>query len=524
MPMFMQEGERAPTASLRGVRTDTRPAILLLLLFISSLVLQPPVDPDFGWHLRMGVDLVLHPGHIPMTDPYSHTMPEWPWVDHAWLTDAVIGALSVSLGHWGLTAIIVAFGAVTMWAFFWSASVANVGAVARLVAVAAALWTALPFLGVRTQMVTLFGLAIVSWVWVRVHHGHAEVSWTLPLVFLIWSNVHGGFTAGFFYLGLTLALSLIVGIVAEGAVPGMGALLRRSDEPILARGVLGRVAVIVLISALATLLNPYGWHLHREIYQSLSDRFMLQVLHEWQPVSSETLAGRWFLGYVGVLAVLMMGWYRRVEPIRMTVLMVFLGLAVRHFRNIPFFLLLSVPLLAELLQRVGDQLQVLGQSRAWLRRLAALVLPAVVAGLLGFLGPDHLQGVARAARAPAEYFQQTGYPIEAALWAQRHRERVGTRLYNEYGDGGFLLWWLPEHKIFVDGRMPAWRLGDRWVFYDYVLLTTGDPPALGVLQKYGVDWGIVKKDSALAHALQGRPEWESVYDDRKVVIFVKRAT
>ncbi len=523
MPISSDAGIRAHEASLPAMRADTRPAILLLLLFIGSLVLQPPVDPDFGWHLRMGLDLVRHPGRIPATDPYSHTMPEWPWVDHAWLTDAVMGALAASLGDWGLSAIIVIFGAMTMWAFFWSASVANVGVVARLLAVAAALWAALPFLGVRTQMVTLFGLAIVSWVWARAHHGHHEVSWTLPLIFLLWSNLHGGFTAGFFYLGLVLTLSLIVGILAQGAGPGVASRLHRFDEPILARGVVWRIAGIVVISALATLLNPYGWHLHREIYQSLSDRFMLQVLHEWQPVSSETLAGRWFLGYVGALALLMAGWYRRVEPLRTLVLAVFLGLALRHFRNIPFFLLLSVPLLAELFQRIGDQLQALLPPSQRLRHWVVFSLPAAMAVLLACLGPDHLEGVARSARAPASYFQKTAYPIEAVLWVQRHRDRVGTRLYNEYGDGGFLLWWLPDQKIFIDGRMPAWRLGDRWILYDYVALTTSDPPPLGVLDKYGVDWGLVKKDSGLAQALRGRAEWEAVYDDQKVVIFVKRA-
>lgn len=504
--------------------SDPRPLLILLLLIVICLVLQPPVDPDFGWHLRTGLDLLHQQGQIPHTDPYSHTMPDWPWVEHAWLTDVVMGALYWWLGGWGLSAIILLFAAVTMWAFFWSASVANVGALTRLSAVAAVLWVALPFLGVRTQMVTLFGLAIVSWVWGRVHHGHHEVSWTLPLIFLIWSNVHGGFTAGFFYLGLVMVLSLLVGIMAQRSVPGLSSLLRRSGEPIPTRGTLGRVAGILVISALATLLNPYGWHLHREIYQSLTDRFMLQVLHEWQPVSSETRAGGWFFGYVGVLALLMAGWYRRVEPIRLVTLAVFLGLALRHFRNIPFFLLLSVPLLAELLQRVGEHLLALLQWGRGQRRWPAFSLLAALAGLLILLGPDHLEGVTRSARTPMEYFQDTDYPIEAVRWVQRHRERVGTRMYNEYGDGGFLLWWLPDYKIFIDGRMPAWRIDDRWIFYDYVALTTGDPPALGVLEKYGVDWGLVRKGSLLERALQGRSDWASVYDDRKVVIFVKQAT
>ncbi len=523
MPTSPDPRRRETEEPVASSPSEARPLIWLLLLFISVLVLQPPVDPDFGWHLRTGLDLVHH-GRIPETDPYSHTMPDWPWVEHAWLADVVIGALYASMGGWGLSAIIVLFGAVTMWAFFWSASLAPVGAVPRLMAVSAALWVAWPFLGVRTQMITLFGLAIVSWVWTRVHHGHLEVSWTLPLIFLIWCNVHGGFTAGFFYLGLSIALALVVELAAQGAIPVLSDRLRRSGEPILSRGLLGRVTLIVVISALATVLNPYGWHLHREIYQSLTDRFMLEVLHEWQPPSIETRAGRWFVGYVGLLGFLMAGWYRRVEPIRLATLAVFLGLAFRHFRNIPFFLLLSLPLLAELLHQLGRQL-VEGLLRSpTLMRGASFALLVGTAGLLLWLGPDHVNDVARAARNPGAYFQGTAYPIEAALWVQRHRERVGNRMFNEYGDGGFLSWWLPEHKIFIDGRMPAWRIGDRWIFYDYVALTMNDPPTVSILEKYEADWGLVKKDSPLERALRARADWELVYEDSKVSILVKRVT
>ncbi|MBI5855401.1 MAG: hypothetical protein HZB35_09295, partial [Nitrospirae bacterium] len=103
------------------------PLKLLLLIFIASMTLQPPVDPDFGWHLRTGLDLVQHQGRFPASDPYSHTMPDWPWVEHAWLTDGIMGACSAVLGPWGLSAIILIFAAITIWAFLWSASVAAVG-------------------------------------------------------------------------------------------------------------------------------------------------------------------------------------------------------------------------------------------------------------------------------------------------------------------------------------------------------------------------------------------------------------
>ncbi|MGH7229209.1 MAG: hypothetical protein ACREIH_08335, partial [Nitrospiraceae bacterium] len=146
---------------------------------------------------------------------------------------------------------------------------------------------------------------------------------------------------------------------------------------------------------------------------------------------------------------------------------------------------------------------------------------AVALGM-GLLGPDHLRSVLRSGLAPAEFFQGTDYPIEAVRWIREHRDSLGARLYNDYGMGGFLLWWLPGERIFIDGRMPAWQVGDRRIFYDYIALTNWDPPALGVLSKYGVDWAIVGRGSPLDRVLAGRREWQALYQDAKVSLYVRR--
>ena len=72
--------------------------------------------------------------------------------------------------------------------------------------------------------------------------------------------------------------------------------------------------------------------------------------------------------------------------------------------------------------------------------------------------------------------------------------------------------------------MPAWKIGNRRIFYDYIALTNWDPAPLGVLRKYRVDWAIVGRGSPLAHAVAVQPDWREVYADTKVSIYVKRGT
>jgi hypothetical protein len=246
---------------------------------------------------------------------------------------------------------------------------------------------------------------------------------------------------------------------------------------------------------------------------------MIETLQEWQAVSLETLAGRLFVIYVLGLGVAMALWYRRVEPVRWAVLAIFLMLACRHFRNIPLFLIVSLPLAAELIQEALVRVSVTALGTVvspiqWTRGLA------VALGLfLLYLGPDHLQHVRRFGLDPAASFRATSYPIEAVEWIQTHRDRLGHRPVHDYQYGGFLLWWLPGEKVFIDGRMPAWRLGDRNIFHDYVDVVESDPPRLAILSKYAIDWALVKRGGPLARTLDGLPAWRKEYEDSKVVIY-----
>ncbi len=198
----------------RGATNLSYPALDALLLFFSlNLALQPLVDPDFGWHLRAGLDLVQQGWRLPETDPYSHTVPDWLWVEHAWLTDGFIGLIYNGLGKAGPLGVILFFAAVTLGAFLTAASPVQASRTHKLLAVSAVLWVALPFLGARTQMITLLGLALVLWLCRRFLAGTLPHLWVLPPLFLLWANLHGGFSAGLFTLTLVLGASVTIRLV-----------------------------------------------------------------------------------------------------------------------------------------------------------------------------------------------------------------------------------------------------------------------------------------------------------------------
>lgn len=491
---------------------------LLLLGFVLNLTFQPLVEPDFGWHLRAGLDLLAHGWILPDTDPYSHTMPDWRWVEHAWLTDGLLGLLYRGLEPVGLLGVIAFFGVVTTLAWWVAAGQASVPQTYRLTAMVASLWVALPFLGARTQLVSLLGVAILLRVWCQIQQGRRLWSWALPPLFLLWANLHGGFTAGLFLSGVLVLGTLLV----KFCIDQWPALAASLDEPVLRWADLRQVVFALGIAAAATCLNPYGWRLYVEIYESLTDRFMIETLREWQPVSFQGWAGQAYGLYLAVLACLVVGWYRRVQPVRWMMLVTVLSLSLLHWRNVTLFLIVSLPLAAELLAlAVATCLRWVPVLRTY-ANATLLAVTIVAASALFLLGPEHLWHVWRSGIAPEDYFEQTNYPIEAVRWIRSHREEVGSRLYNDYGYGGFLLWHLPGEKIFIDGRMPAWRIADRLIFQDYVDLNRENSPKLLVLDRYRVDWALISHGSALTQALETHPAWKILYADAKAVIFRRR--
>lgn len=487
---------------------------LLLLGFVLNLTFQPLVEPDFGWHLRAGLDLIAQGWIVPETDPYSHTMPDWRWVEHAWLTDGLLGLLYRSLDPVGELGVIVLFGLVTALAWWVAAGLASVPQTYRLAAMVASLWVALPFLGARTQLVSLLGLAVLMRVWQQIQRGHRHWNGALPPLFLLWANLHGGFTAGLFLLSLFVLGSLCARICADHW-PALTAWL---NEPVLTWADLRQVMLAFGIAAAVTCLNPYGWWLYVEIYDSLTDRFMIDTLREWQPVSFQGWAGQAYGFYLVGLAFLIAGWYRRVEPVRWMMLVIVLALSLLHWRNVSLFLIVSLPLVAELLAPATEACL---RAAPVLRTFAGLILFALAiaaASVLSLWAPEHMSKVWRSGTAAPDYFEQTDYPIEAVRWIRNHHHDVGTRLYNDYGYGGFLLWQLPGKKIFIDGRMPAWRIGNRRIFQDYVDLNRENSPELSLLDRYGVDWALIPRGSALAQVLETHPGWKVLYVDAKAVI------
>jgi hypothetical protein len=187
---------------------------LLVVLACTSLSVHLLGDAGIGWHIRTGQH-ILATHKIPHMDPFSSSMTAKPWFAWEWLYDVLVGKLESALGLNGvvsITALVIA--AVFSWMFRLLMQRGVNIAVALVLVLLALAASMIHFLARPHVLSWLFTLA---WFWILDASERADFTgvrrhrdwlWTLPLLMLVWVNVHGGFLVGFillaiFWLGAT---------------------------------------------------------------------------------------------------------------------------------------------------------------------------------------------------------------------------------------------------------------------------------------------------------------------------------
>jgi len=93
-------------------------------------------------------------------------------------------------------------------------------------------------------------------------------------------------------------------------------------------------------------------------------------------------------------------------------------------------------------------------------------------------------------------------------------------MFNTYHWGGYLIWKLwPEHKVFIDGRADV--MG-RELMMDWVRCHRLEPGWREVLERYDVQWVLIRVHSPLCRALRMSSDFELLKSDGNAELFVRR--
>jgi len=304
--------------------------------------------------------------------------------------------------------------------------------------------------------------------------------WPLPFLFLVWANLHGA-----------VALGLVV-LVADFIV----ALAGRRD--------LKRRLVVGSLCFGATFLTPLGAGYWPEILRSLQ-RSRVNRIEEWMPPALDG-DNAFFWMAAAVFIWLVATRWRQISDHQDRVLTVIAGLllplALRSMRNIGPFALAAAPAITRLIwpRAPADRPpQVHPRRRDAFLRVSIVGLSAASAALIVY----HRWTMS----PPPEEWTPVSDQAAAAI------RRCPGPIYNHYNDGGYLIWFVPEQKVFLDSRQDPYPV--QLTQAQHTAERTGDYREL--LSRHSIRCAVLSPDSRALATLE-RSGWHENYRDRRWVV------
>lgn len=391
-------------------------------IVVFTFSLNNSSDSDLGWHLKYG-EYFFRYGKILRENIFSTKMPNFEWINSSWATDLLTYFIFNRFGFLGLSVLGALIITLT---FYFFAKVAKLSFWHQAFIFPVILYLEKPLTQVsfRGHLITLLFISILYYLFEKYKRGNRRILLFAVPLFTFWSNFHGEFI-----LGLGLFAGLIVLQMYQ----------RRDFYLIL----------IFFLSFLATLINPFVWHIYEESFKHFGNPLQ-QYIIEWLPL--DTYSNLWWyliawsivflvslviiykhklikekLPYLGITAILLVFsfWMRRYAwPMYLTSIPIVVYL-IDSFKPKNKLILISLPLIIFisyyfsniLINNPAYQLQVM----SW---------------------DNYCYFYVKCSPKAAEYLINSN---------------PKGKLLSFYNWGGWLIWKYPEIKPSIDGRMHLWR-------------------------------------------------------------------
>jgi hypothetical protein len=504
----------APTPTEQHHADGTRQPLIDRLtspggLFLSAVMLaaafpltSPIRDPDFWWHLRSG-QLILQNGGLLHTDPFTYTVSSHLWTMHEWLSEVLFALLY----RWAGLAAIVAVLSVVSWlgvlCIFARARFDRPGPFVLGGGMVLAVIAGYPIWGPRAQMIT-FAFACLTLLLVEHHlrRGGRLALLLLPM-FLLWGNLHSGFLIGLGFIAVVLAAEAVAILLhLENHAPARRV---RQLALLLAASL---VVCAINLNGPSIILYPFGT-LGSAAQQTLILEWHSPDFHDW----SVRLFGVMLLSLVALIVV-----NRSIRLRDAALVLVTVALSLQSVRHIALFVAATTPVWINQADMLARRLH----SRRGRQKLPPVGMRVVswvtlVGAVLAIYISARLVPAMRTREDSLFYAQD--FPVCAARWLAA--DPLPLRIFNQYGEGGYLAYRLSAHgdRVYI--------FGDAALMGDALLIDDGDVESVtprwdSIIRNAGTDIVLYDTNTPLANVMIHAPDWVEVYSDPHNVAFAPR--
>lgn len=469
------------------------PLVCTFVFFAAVFFLHtsPIEDGDFFWHLSSGQWIWEHKS-LPTSDPFSYTAkdinpyrPESKRIPFLlrqyWMGQLALYGVWEAAGSAGIVLLrALTYTGILAFLFSWMRRYS--AGVIPLVFVFLAGNHLVEHPSERPQLFTFLFMPLLLFLLETLRKKKNVFSGKtfllLPLLMVLWANTHGGFL-----LGVGLIIICLFSHLAE-------VLLKREQIN------KGLIALLVF-SAAVTMINPNGFLTLTE-YLRTESYYTRTILENHSPIDAALQDKKFFMFYwafffIALTTIVLR--IRKIELFHFAIIVVLGVFSLTGIRHIPFFLM-AAPLLVGYIAEPP-------RLERWKWTAAALSLIAWI--------------FATDWSSRFEFKTSPSFPKDAVNFIRTTHPPA--RMFNYYDWGGYLMHYLPEYKVFIDGRV---LIEETIQLFEKVLFTD---EWKDVFDFYNVKTVLMPSTGdhyPLLDKLAADPDWQMTYEDGVAVVFVRR--
>ena len=490
-------------------------AVSFLVLWIALLAIGRERmfrDPGTLWHTVVG-ERMLESGRLITTDAFSFTFEGRPWIAQQWLGECAMALVHRVAGLDGLL-----LGAVTLLAATFAMLYGRfrragldtpLAVVLILLVLAASSYHFHPRPHLATIALTAWTLGLLADI--ETGRRSRRCIFALPLIMILWTNLHGGALAGIVTTILVLAAWMI-------AARWRGMPTAHPLSPIAGIGV-------AALCGLSALVNPFGADLLNVWLGLSTSKVLPTVISEHGPVALGSMEGVAMAALAALYLFVLGGCVRREIRVTWLVPLLWLPLAFLRVRHGPLFAVTTAVAIAEMVPVCRWPRWMAAHGRAILENNVTTRVHPAAWGIGGAMVAGALMVQAAGWHVPlvgAGWARLDGayWPVEATRvagdYAKEHPEK--RRVFNDMLFGGYLIYALPKAHVYIDDRCELY--GDEFLLR-YVDLVKNPAKIDEEAAAHGIDLALVKSESRMAAYLSASAKWTTLHRDETAALFFR---
>lgn len=485
--------------------------IIFTFLMGLFMAFEPITDNDVFWHLVVGKWIDINKT-VPNKELFSWygTSQDYDWVSHEWLIEwimykvgpvgCIVLMLVIFLGLYLLMYKLLRLNAKKLFDFKWLYLLL--------------MTVFFKVTGPRPYIISLLFFAYLIYVLFGYLDDEKAIFkkliWTIPVMQILWVNLHGGSSS----LSYVFLIGILLSDLVLRWIPNVS---KRWGNYILPKDKRKTLLILLLTVLGASLINPTFYEILLYPFTNMADTSMLENILEWESPSFHGFLGIYIFIMIAVPLLNMIFTEKKFRFYEIAFQFLMLFMCLKSQRFIGMYGIYSTWTLGKYFFVTDDIYDGLRKPFKKFEKVITYGFSILLLAGLTFVGYIQVRNFDTIIDNHGFYSDENILTVI---------ELEPDRLYNDYGQGGYLLYKLDEFDALDKVSVFGYGLGD--VFSGNILPDSAslsrmrsntDPNE--ILQKYDFDVILTASSYPLHYYLDARCDWTLVQSDNMGYVYVK---